>query len=59
VNDAKAPAGWLEILAESEADVAAGKTVPAHVVRQGLRDSIARLEAKAAARQRNADTSRR
>ena len=44
------PAGWLEILDESEADLAAGRIVPGEVVHQGLRDSLARLEAKRAAR---------
>lgn len=43
---APAPAGWLEILEESEAELAAGLTVPGEVVRQMLRDSLARLEAK-------------
>jgi hypothetical protein len=41
-----APAGWLETLEESEAELAAGLTVPGKVVRQMLRDSLARLEAK-------------
>jgi hypothetical protein len=41
-----APTGWLEILEESEAELAAGLTVPGEVVRQMLRDSLARLEAK-------------
>ena len=41
-----APAGWLEILEESEAELAAGLTVPGEVVRQMLRDSLARLEVK-------------
>jgi hypothetical protein len=41
-----APVGWLEILEESEAELAAGLTVPGEVVRQMLRDSLARLEAK-------------
>jgi hypothetical protein len=41
-----APAGWLEILEESEAELAAGLTVPGEVVRRMLRDSLARLEAK-------------
>jgi hypothetical protein len=40
------PAGWQEILEESEAELAAGLTVPGEVVRQMLRDSLARLEAK-------------
>jgi hypothetical protein len=45
---APAPAGWLEILEESEAELAAGLTVPGEVVRQMLRDSLARLEARQA-----------
>lgn len=36
----------LAALEESEADLAAGRTVPGELVRQGLLDSIARLEAK-------------
>lgn len=48
---AMVPAEWLEVLAESEADIAAGRVVPGEVVRQMLRGSIARLEAKAAAKQ--------
>jgi hypothetical protein len=48
------PAEWLDALAESEAQLAAGQTVPAAEVMRGLRDGIARLEAasgrKAAAR---------
>jgi len=46
---AEAPAGWLEAIAESEAELAAGLTVPGDVVRQRLLDSIARIEAKRAA----------
>ena len=44
-----APPEWLEVLAESDADIAAGHIVPGEVVQQMLRDSLARLEAKAAA----------
>ena len=44
-----APDGWLEALAESEADLAAGRIVPGETVRRGIRDAIARLEAKQAA----------
>jgi hypothetical protein len=44
-NPSSAPAGWLEILEESEAELAAGLTVPSEVVRQMLRESLARLEA--------------
>jgi hypothetical protein len=51
VNDPKTPAGWLEILEESEAEVAAGLIVPGEIVHQRLRESIARLTAKALAKQ--------
>jgi hypothetical protein len=44
-----APAEWLEVLAESEAQLAVGKTVPGAEVMRGLRDGIARLEDKQAA----------
>lgn len=55
----EAPAGWLEALAESEADLAAGRTVPGEVVHQLLRESMARLEAKQAAKARPAPKPRR
>jgi predicted transcriptional regulator len=42
----KAPAGWLEALAESEADLAAGRTVPLEKVLHDLDESIRRLETK-------------
>jgi hypothetical protein len=54
-----APASWLEILAESEAQIAAGQVVSGDVVRQRLRDSIARLEAKQTAKPRPGKTARR
>jgi len=54
-----APAEWLEALAESEADVAAGRIVPGEVVRQMFRDSIARLEAKQGAASPRKAASRR
>jgi hypothetical protein len=57
-NPTLAPAGWLEVLAESDADVAAGQTVPTAVIGQGLRDSIARIEAKLAANRQRGATSR-
>src|SRR6185437_8060516 len=44
----RVPAGWLEALAESRAQLAAGQIVPGEVVKQHLLDSIARLEAKRA-----------
>ena len=39
------PPGWFEILEESEAELAAGLTVPGEVVRQMPGESLARLEA--------------
>jgi hypothetical protein len=47
-SETDVPAGWLEVLAESEADLAAGRTVPAEIVRRHLLESLARLEAKRA-----------
>ena len=55
---ASVPAEWLEALAESEAELEAGLSVPAEVVRQDLLDSIARLEAKVAARKAKAASRR-
>ena len=43
-----APAGWRAALAESDADLAAGRIVSSDVVLRDLRDSLARLETKAA-----------
>lgn len=57
-DSAVAPAEWLKILAESEAEAEAGLFVPGEVVRQGLLDSIARMEAKADARKGKAATRR-
>jgi hypothetical protein len=54
-----APHGWLEALAESEADLAAGRTVPGETVRQGIRDAIARLEAKQGVGRPQGTTARR
>jgi hypothetical protein len=54
-----APAEWLDALAESDADLAAGRTVPGDAVLRDLKDSLARLEAKAAARPAREDTRRR
>jgi hypothetical protein len=50
LRTAIAPAGWLEALAESDADLAAGRIVPGDVVLRNLKDGLARLEAKDAAR---------
>lgn len=54
-----APPGWLEALAESEAELAAGLTVPSEPIMQRLRETIARLEAKRAGATAPTDTSRR
>ncbi len=43
---AEAPAGWLEFLDHSEAQIAAGQTVPLAPVLDLMRASIARMEAK-------------
>jgi len=43
-----APPGWPEALAESEAELAAGRTVPSEPITQRLRETIARHEAKRA-----------
>ena len=40
------PAGWLEALERSEADLAAGRTVPLEPVLERMRDSIKRMEAR-------------
>ena len=53
------PAGWLEALAESEAELAAGQTVPGEAIRQRLRDAIARLEANQTAPARRGTITRR
>jgi hypothetical protein len=42
----EAPAEWLEALARSDAELAAGQTVPAEAVHQRIRDAIARIEGK-------------
>ena len=39
------PAGWLDAIAESEAELAAGLTLPGDDVMRELYESIARLEA--------------
>lgn len=43
------PPEWLRAIARSDADLAAGRIVPASVVHAGLNASIARLEAAEAA----------
>jgi len=51
-----APAEWLEVPAESDADIAAGRIVPGDVVMRELRDCLARLEAKKAAKPARKET---
>jgi hypothetical protein len=41
-----APPEWVEVLAESEADLAAGRIVSGDVVMRDLGDAIARLKSK-------------
>jgi hypothetical protein len=41
------PAAWLESLDRAEADIAAGRTVPASVVHAMLQESIVRMETRA------------
>lgn len=41
------PPGWLEALERSDADLAAGRTVPGEVVMERLRRTIAEIEADA------------
>jgi hypothetical protein len=53
------PAGWLEALAESEADLAAGRVVPGDLIMRDLRDSLAQLEAKATTKTTRKVTQRR
>jgi hypothetical protein len=45
-SPASAPAEWIEALERSQAELAAGKTVPAEVVHKMLRESAARIEAR-------------
>jgi hypothetical protein len=47
-----APAGWLDALAESEAELANGQTVPGEEVMRELDECIARLEGRKAATSR-------
>jgi len=47
-NPPTVPAGWLESLERSEAQLARGETVPLEPVLELMRASIARMEAKRA-----------
>jgi hypothetical protein len=53
------PAEWLEALAESEAQLAAGQTVPRDEIMRELHESIARLEANRLDKPRRRATPRR
>ena len=44
-----APLGWLDVLAESEADLAAGQIIPGDLIIRDLQGGLERLKAKAAA----------
>jgi hypothetical protein len=50
--------GWLEIIEESEAELAAGQIVPGEAVHRASQEGIARLEAKAATRRSEAASRR-
>jgi ribosomal protein L29 len=54
-----APAGWLESLARSEAQIAAGQIVSGEQVMREIRESIARLETKHAKEPKRRATRRR
>ena len=56
---ATAPAKWVEALAESEAQLAAGQIVDGADVMRELEERIARLEAKPTARLHRRAASRR
>jgi hypothetical protein len=56
---APVPSGWLEVLAESEAELAAGLSVSGDVIMRELDESIARLEAKQASQPTGRTTRRR
>jgi hypothetical protein len=54
-----APAGWLEILAESDAEIDAGRIVSSEAVRTLFDDTLARIDAKKAAAPRRKASSQR
>jgi hypothetical protein len=59
LQDVTTPQNWLGALERSEAQLAAGQTVPAEPIMQRLRDSIAELERKAADKPRRSAPARR
>lgn len=48
IRDGMPPQEWLDVLAESEADLAAGRVVQMDAVLRDLDEAIARLEAQGA-----------
>jgi len=54
-----APAGWLEALARSEAQLAAGQIVSGDEIMRELRESIAQLEATRADKPKRGTAPRR
>jgi len=56
---AQAPAGWIEALDRSEAQLAAGETISGEEVMRELRDSIDRMEAKHAGKPKRKPIRRR
>jgi len=54
-----APAGWLEALAEGDADIDAGRIVSGAEVRKLFDDTLARIKAKKAAAPRREASSQR
>jgi predicted transcriptional regulator len=58
-HDIDVPAGWLDALAESEAQLAAGQIVPGEEVMRELLENIERLKAKHADKLRRRTAPRR
>ncbi|WP_284943688.1 hypothetical protein [Acidisoma cladoniae] len=56
---APSPADWLAIIERSDADLAAGRIVPGDVVMREFAETLARMEAKAAAATRRKALPRR
>ena len=48
VQNKPVPLEWIAVLEESAADIAAGRTVPASVVQQEMRETLARMEKREA-----------
>jgi hypothetical protein len=52
VQNEPVPPEWIAVLEESAADIAAGRTVPASVVLQKMRETLVRMEQREAERRR-------